>query len=225
MKINKFRFIALGLVLLLGLVACAPADTGLDNRQRRLTTQTRIGDGARRDSGTNSQENDYPNVGQDNMIDRDGLLGQDNNLMDNSMGLGNRRDNLNTDLNDGMTRPNQDTNLTGDRGRGSEEIAKKISDLPEIDKASVVINNDTALVGCKLRGDTQGTMTTTLRDKIERIVRDTDSNIKNVSITTEPDLYKRIKTMATDLDRGNPVEDFADEIRDLIRRITPNTNR
>ncbi len=66
-------------------------------------------------------------------------------------------------------------------------------------------------------------MTTSLRQKNrKKIVKDTTANITNVSITTDPNLYNRIQTMSNDIGNGNPIEGFAEEVRDLIRRITPN---
>lgn len=200
MKINKSYtlVLALALVFTLAIVGCAPTnDTGMTNRNR-LTTQTRL--------------NDWDNSGTNNGIFDDGLGLNDGMNMDN--------------LNNGMTRPrtsnNSSTNF-GNMGTSANEIAEKISQLPEVDRASVVISDDTAIVGCSLRGNTQGTMTNALRQKIRGIVNES-VDIDNVSITTDPDMTSRIRNMSTSILQGNPVEEFAEDIRELIRDITPNTN-
>ena len=206
MKINKISLFALMLILAFVVVACTPADdnmndTGMYDRNR-LTTQTRIGDWNRNtdmDSGMNNGLND-------------GL----NNI---NMGQNNGLDNNN--LNNGMTRPYNDTNF-GNMGTRANEIANEIAALPEVDRASVVIDNDTALVGCSLRGNTQGTMTNALRQKIRGIVQE-NTDVRDVSVTTDPDVTGRIQTMSNSILQGNPIEDFADEIRNLIRDITTNT--
>ncbi|HZJ99696.1 MAG TPA: YhcN/YlaJ family sporulation lipoprotein [Tissierellaceae bacterium] len=200
MKINKSYtlVLALALVFTLAIVGCTPTnDTGMTNRNR-LTTQTRL--------------NDWDNSGTNNGIFDDGLGLNDGMNMDN--------------LNNGMTRPrtsnNSSTNF-GNMGTSANEIAEKISQLPEVDRASVVISDDTAIVGCSLRGNTQGTMTNALRQKIRGIVNES-VDIDNVSITTDPDMTSRIRNMSTSILQGNPVEEFAEDIRELIRDITPNTN-
>ena len=211
MKRNKLSFLALLLILSFALVACAPDDntndTGRNNfNNRRLTTQTRIGDR----SGTNDMG---INDGFDN--DLNGRTDNSNNKLNNG---------LNDGLNDGMVRPN-DTNNFGNMASRANEIARKISDLPEVDKASVVISEDTALVGCTLRGNTQGTMTNALRQKIRGIVKEHARDIENISVTTDPSLTDRIRNMSNSIFQGNPIENFADDIRDLIDEITPDTNR
>lgn len=205
MKKNKLNLLVLTLIIPLSLVACKSVDRNMgDNTNDRLSTQTRINDN-RWDSGTDIM--DERDFGFDNDFNNDLNFGSDNNL------------------NDGMTRPNPNlsTNI-GNTNNISTTLSRKIKDLPEVDDANVIVNQDTAVVGISLRGNTQGTMTNALRDKIERIVKDSNKGVKNVSITTEPELFKRIRTMSRDVDLGNPIKEFGDEIKDLIRRISPRTN-
>ncbi len=229
MKKNKIALLALSLIIALSLVACRSMDRNLgDNRDGRLSTQTRINDN-RWDSGTDIRDN--RDFGFDNNLN-DGMGLDGNNNLNNDMGFGGN--NLNNDLdfggdnnlNDGMTRPNPNlsTNI-GNTNNNSTSLSRKIKDLPEVDDANVIVNNDTAIVGVTLRGSTQGTMTNALRNKIERIVKDSNKGIKNVSITTEPELFKRIRTISRDVDLGNPVRGFADEVKDIIRSITNSTRR
>ena len=215
MKINKYSLFALLLILSVAVVGCTPAndgnDTGMNYPNNRLTTQTRIGDGWDNNGmtgmdGTNDPffDNGY-NTGMDNI----------NN---------NRNNDVNNNLNNGMTRSNESTTNFGNMATSANEIAREIAALPEVDQASVVITDDTALVGCSLRGDTQGTMTNALRQKIRGIVKERVNNIDDVSITTDPDMTGRIQNMSNSIFQGNPVEGFAEDIRELIRDITPNTN-
>ncbi len=222
MKINKFSIFALLLVLSVAMVGCTPADnvndTGMNNRNNRLTTQTRIGDrwdNNGLNNGMSGTNDSLLNDGFDN-----GLNGFDNGLNGINNGINNG---VNNNLNDGMTRSNGMSTNFGNMATRANEIAKKIAELPEVDKASVVISEDTALVGCSLRGNTQGTMTNALRQKIRGIVTES-SNINNVSVTTDPDMTNRIQTMSNSIFQGNPIEGFTEDIRQLIRDITPNTN-
>ena len=223
MKKNKIKLLAISLVILIALVGCTPAKTNnVADRNNRLTTQTRIGEnnGWTRDdmnTGMNNGLNDGWNRGMNNGLNNDsnnnGMLGDNANNINP----------MNNDLNNGMTRSN-DTNMTntgmgmGNMTQNASEIAKKISALPEVNSAQVVLTNDTAVVGCNLRGTTQGTMTNALRQKIEKIVKD-DSNITKVSVTSDPDLYKRIQTMSTGIGSGRMTDTFTNDINDVIRKI------
>ena len=198
MKIKYFSLFTLLLILSVVLIGCNPAfdnNTGMNNRDR-MSTQTRIGN-------------------RDNVNNNDSFF---NDGFDNGLNNG-----LNNNLNNGMTRSNQSNTNFGNMASRANEVANKIANLPEVSRASVVISNDTALVGCSLRGNTQGTMTNALRQKIKGIVKDT-VDIDNVSVTTDPNMTNRIQTMSNSILQGNPIENFADDIRQLIRDITPNTN-
>ncbi len=224
MKTNKLKFLIPILVVFVSIVGCTPKDTSMNDRNRNLSTQTRINN-TRWNTGTDNLNRNWDNVDQNGMWNDVGQnrifndVGQ-NDMWNNGRNFLNSDNNFTNNLSNGMTRPNNRGNLTNN----ANDIARKIADLPEVNRASVVLTNDTALVGCSLRGNAQGTMTNALRNKIENIVRDSTNNTQNISITTDPNLYNRIEKLSNNIGNGNPIEGFAEEIRELIRNITPNMN-
>jgi len=54
-----------------------------------------------------------------------------------------------------------------------------------------------------------------------KVVKRVDDDIENVSITADPDLLTRIRNMFEDIDEGNPIEGFANQFEEILRRITP----
>lgn len=224
MKTNKLKLLIPILVVFVSIVGCTPNDTSINDRNRNLSTQTRINN-TRWNTGTDNLNRNWDNVDQDGIWNDVGQnrifndVGQ-NDMWNNGRNFLNSDNNFTNNLSNGMTRPNNKGNLTNN----ANDIARKIADLPEINRASVVLTNDTALVGCSLRGNTQGTMTNDLRNKIENIVKDATNNTQNISITTDPNLYNRIEKLSNNIGNGNPIEGFAEEIRELIRNITPNMN-
>ncbi len=66
-------------------------------------------------------------------------------------------------------------------------------------------------------------MTTALKNKIDKAVKEADPNIKHVHVTANPDLYKRIENVGRDIRTGKPLTGLATEIQEIIRRITPTT--
>lgn len=131
--------------------------------------------------------------------------------------------NMNTDLNNRNINENNintRNNLTYDQ---ATKIANKVEELREVKNATVVISGNTALVGISTTDNLEGKMTTNLKNKVEKAVKNTDTNIKNVSVTASPDLYKRIENVGKDIRAGKPLSGFAAEIEEIIRRITPTT--
>lgn len=208
MKTKKILVIALGLVVLTSLAACAPRDTGLNNNLDRMSTQTRI-----------NQNTNWDNL--------------NGNGMDNTMNDFNTNT---TNLNNGMMRNNMTTSMSNMNTKAST-LARKIGALPEVDKASVVLTNDTALVGVDLKGSNMnntnlstnlsntsnnGNISSALRTKIEKMVND-EVNVKDVSITADPNLTTRIRNISSGMTNqvGNDMNSFTNDIEQLIRDIVP----
>lgn len=129
------------------------------------------------------------------------------------------KDRLNDQIgNNNMIKNNRDNALSS----RAEKVAKKVQDLKEVNSATVIISGRTALVGVNIKNNIEGKLTTNLKNKIEKIVKNTDASITNVSVTADADLYKRISNMANDIRIGKPVSGFAKEFQEILRRITPN---
>lgn len=101
------------------------------------------------------------------------------------------------------------------------KIATNVAKLPEVNKATVVISGNTAIVGIDMKASVQGTHETQVKKKVEKTVRDTDKGIKNVSVTSDPDLYKRIDNIAKGIAAGKPLSEFTKQITEILKRITP----
>ncbi|SHH70600.1 sporulation lipoprotein, YhcN/YlaJ family [Caloranaerobacter azorensis DSM 13643] len=103
----------------------------------------------------------------------------------------------------------------------AEKIADSIVDLPGVNDATVVITGNTALVGVDIEKELEGKVVTDLKKQIVTRVKQTDKDIKNVTVTADPDLFERIDDIAQEINRGRGMSEFADEVKEIIRRITP----
>lgn len=217
MKIKKYSVIAVAIALVFSFTACTQDNTGTDNARnnnlntwdRENNTNTALPDDMTGDGFQNQNRTGTGTSGNQNTT----TPGQDS------------ENNLNT----GMRRPGRLTTSLGNlNNENSEELANQISDLPEVERASVVVNDDRAVVGIELRNnERQSEISSALRSKIEDIVRDVNNDIDDVSITADGEIYDRIDTMATDmLDYdGDFFERMGDQFDELLDAITPNTNR
>lgn len=215
MKIKKLSVLVLAIALL-AVTACAQDNTGNDSaRNNNLDTWDR--------TNTNTSIPDD--------MTGDGFQGQ-NRTGTGTSGNQNTttQDNApNNRLNSGMTRPGRLTTSLGNlNNQNSEELARQISDLPEVERASVIVNENRAIVGIELRNNQRQTeISSALRNRIEDMVKDVNEEIDEVSITADGEIYDRIDTMATDmLDYdGNFFEEMGNAFDDLLDAITPNSNR
>ncbi len=204
MKKNKLIFLSLILALVFIAIGCTARPDTLDR------TQTRIG-----------------------LENRNNALRRNNTIRRNNLGLDDNMRDLDDDLlgrEDTVERNRLRNNIVNDRDfnnnmNNSRELARKIADRVEdiegINRAYVLISGDTAIVGVNMDNEAEGQITRDLKDRIERVVKKVDNDIDNVSITADPDLLTRIRNMFEDIDEGNPIEGFANQFEEILRRITP----
>lgn len=215
MKKNIIRILVLSLILVVWVTGCAPANPKL----RNLSNQTRLNDNTNNRLMDNNSlnTNDRLNTNLNNRLNtnlNNGMV-RDNDFMNNSTNKNNMMIGNGTNMNSGLNTANN-----GNISSRANAIAKRVAALPEITSASVLINGNTAIVGCDVKGSTNNNLSANLKQKIEAAVKVADKNIKQVSITSDPSIHTRIKTMTTNINNGNPISTFARDIEDILRRIT-----
>ncbi|NLY78188.1 MAG: YhcN/YlaJ family sporulation lipoprotein [Tissierellia bacterium] len=203
MRTNKLLLLSLILLIAIFAIGCTA--------QPNNRTQTRIGVdrenlGLRRDNNRlnrNRMSNNIRNIDRNNDLnDNNDMIGMD---MDNNR-LGGNNNILNNDNNN---------------SRLADRIAKEIERLNNVDEASVLLSGNTAIVGVDMDDDVEGQITSDLKQRIAKIVKNRNKDIENVSITADPDLFTRISNMAEDITNGRPISGFADQFEEILRRITP----
>ncbi|MBU5677281.1 YhcN/YlaJ family sporulation lipoprotein [Alkaliphilus sp. MSJ-5] len=147
----------------------------------------------------------------------------DNNLPDtNNMAPGNNR--MTTDTDNRITTDNRtttDNRMNGTLSDRADEIVNEVTKLKDVRSATVVITDNTALVGINLTSGTKGNLNAQIKKEVEDAVRRADRDIDRVSVTADPDLFTRIENIARDIGQGRPISGFATEVEEIIRRITP----
>lgn len=110
----------------------------------------------------------------------------------------------------------------GDRLAVSSEAANKISQLPEVRRANVIVTNRNAYVAAVLEDNYKGQLTREVENKVANQVRSTDPSIQNVYVSTNPDFVNRMNTYSTDIQQGRPVAGLFEEFNEMVRRVFPN---
>jgi YhcN/YlaJ family sporulation lipoprotein len=124
-----------------------------------------------------------------------------------------------------MNNPDLNRNNVGNnRSRMSvaDKAAKKVADLPEVDRANIIVTDNNAYVAAKLDRSSRNELTSDIEKKISRKVKSVDPSIDNVYVSVNPDFYDRMNTYAGDIRNGRPISGFFEEFSDTIRRVFPN---
>lgn len=180
-----------------GLISVVLVGCGTANNNDRFTSDDNRPLGVRYDPTDNRDDADNMNDGIGVNDNRNGVNDNGNNGLDNA-GDNNR----NIDL--------------------ADDVADKVTDLREVDDASVLVTNRNAYVAVKLSDQGNREMNDDLQKKIARKVRDTKHDFDNVYISENPDFYDRMRGYGNDIRNGRPIGGFFDEFTETVQRVFPN---
>lgn len=142
---------------------------------------------------------------------------------------GNARGNLmNTPLNNQMTTPNgtrsQAPQMTNNTQK-SEQIKSQLQNIPGVDDVSVVVNNNSCLVGYKPSGAAGDVKAT--KEKITKKVKELDKSITDVRVSESADIMSRIKKLSTEFTNSfttngannGPMDEISNSFNKLMNEI------
>ncbi|RPF42995.1 YhcN/YlaJ family sporulation lipoprotein [Thermodesulfitimonas autotrophica] len=107
--------------------------------------------------------------------------------------------------------------------RLASRLASEAARVPGVNKATVVLAGSTAYVGLDLKaGLEKGAVDRVKRDVAARLKR-AEPRLTRVMVTTDPDTYTRIRRVQEGIAKGKPLSAFTSELREINRRMTPET--
>lgn len=205
MKKNKILFLILAFVLSVSIIGCS------NKPQKPMNTKDQIGRDLPNNRDIEKNSENIPSIEKNTK----------NTTPNKNLNKPSNMSKRDTTVNPNNNRDNNIVDKSNNMSKRADTIAKKVTDLNEVNSSSVLLAGNTCIVGVNIKNNIEGKTTSDLKQKIEKTVKNTDNEVKNVSITADPDIYKRISNMATDIGNGNPISGFADEFEEILRRITP----
>jgi len=103
---------------------------------------------------------------------------------------------------------------------GRTGVEDKINQLSEIEKSTVVVMGNTALVGVSFTDSYAGELTQRIHDMVAAQVQQADANIKTVAVTAEEEDVKKIEEIASRIQSGTAAQDLEQEIDSIARNVT-----
>lgn len=104
--------------------------------------------------------------------------------------------------------------------KGAQQIEENVNKISEISDSRVVVNGTTALVGVRFAPAYQGEVTERIREMVAAEVMKADPNIQTVAVTAEEDDVEDIYEIANEIRTGNPIEQLATKIEEIVRNAT-----
>ncbi|GAW29800.1 MAG: YhcN/YlaJ family sporulation lipoprotein [Bacillota bacterium] len=102
----------------------------------------------------------------------------------------------------------------------ADDIADAVSRIDGVNKASVVVVGNVALIGLDLKAGIEGTKVEAIREKAATTAK-RDPRIVNAVVETDPDAVGRIKKIAAGVRQGRPISEFFDQISEFFKRLKP----
>ncbi|MDZ5473770.1 YhcN/YlaJ family sporulation lipoprotein [Bacillus sp. 31A1R] len=119
---------------------------------------------------------------------------------------------------------NRATNNNNSNMEKADQASNKVAKLEEVRTANVIVTNRNAYVAVVLSNnkDNKGKLSKKVEDKIAKAVRESEEDIQNVYVSTNPDFVNRMTGYGDRIQRGEPVRGFMDEFTEMVRRVFPN---
>jgi len=110
------------------------------------------------------------------------------------------------------------------RIESSDRIANKISAMPGIGSAFVVMTDHNAYVAVKEEAKSNAgstALTNEVKDKIANQVKALSPSVENVYVSANPDFVSRMEGYAADVKAGHSIQGFLAEFNALVERVFP----
>ena len=103
----------------------------------------------------------------------------------------------------------------------ADEAAEKITELEEVESATVIVTNHNAYVAAVLNDETQEDVPDDVKAKIADEVKAVDKDINDVFVSVNPDFVEQTDDFADRADQGEPVEGLIEEFNEVVERVFP----
>lgn len=105
--------------------------------------------------------------------------------------------------------------------RLADRLAAEAQKVDGVNKATIILSGNTVIVGLKIKPDIEEKRTSEIKKEVVRRIKAADKRIRNVEVTTNPNIITRIKKIAKGIGQGRPISAFGREFEEILRRIVP----
>lgn len=110
------------------------------------------------------------------------------------------------------------------QGGMATRVTKLVDAMPEVKSSSALVVGNVAMVGVDLRDKLTAAKEDTLKTKISADTKKQMPELAQVWITSDPDLFTRIRDLARRIEQGEPITGFFDEISTIGKKLQPKSS-
>jgi YhcN/YlaJ family sporulation lipoprotein len=104
------------------------------------------------------------------------------------------------------------------------EISKRLvgiaTDIPGVNHATAVVAGDYAVVGIDVDKNLDQTRVGSIKNAVANALKN-DPYGANAVVTSDPDIYQRLRNIAKHIRNGKPASGIAEELSAIVERIVP----
>ena len=125
--------------------------------------------------------------------------------------------------------PRYGLNNTGTLTTQTDRLSRVCETVPGVDNATVVVSGNTAYVGVDTDGDLTGRNIaygtandlSAVKSQCAQKVRSANPQVQTVYVSTDTNFFERLKKVGDGTRNGRSVNNFRDELNELVRGLTP----
>lgn len=140
--------------------------------------------------------------------------GEANNRNSGALNVGNSLGNPNLNVTNVTT-----SNATNSGLRVVDEAEDKVQNIQEVKHADIIAANGNAYVAVVINDDFHGEMSPYMEDQIAQQVRNTDTTIQNVYISSNHDVVSEIEYYKDQIQNGRLADEINDGFNEMVHRV------
>jgi YhcN/YlaJ family sporulation lipoprotein len=106
-------------------------------------------------------------------------------------------------------------------GRLADRLATEAKRVEGVERATVVLAGNTCYVGLDIRDGVERKETNRIMEEVAERLKKTEPRLTRVMVSTDADVFTRLKRIADGLKQGRPISAFTRELGEINRRMTP----
>lgn len=112
-------------------------------------------------------------------------------------------------------------NPVASENQQANTLANTATQVEGVKSAYVVVSGNMAVVGLDINRNASKSEVAQIKSQVGKQIASADKQINDVRIATDADSVTRIRNIANGIGQGKPVDSFAKELDDVVRRIAP----
>lgn len=104
----------------------------------------------------------------------------------------------------------------GDRNMINNKLSAAVSDIANVNRATVVILGSSAYAGLELKSNLTGNQVQTAREKTASVIKLTEPRMRSIWVTTDKTAVKRLDRIRSEMKANKPSSEYSRELRFVL---------